>query len=504
VTPRHAPSAEHYAVETHVSVLFFSGDRVYKLRKPVKFGFLDFSSREAREADCHREVELNRRYAPDVYLGVYDLVDEGQPIDHLVVMKRLPEERRLATLSSEHKVGPADLADVVRVFLSSEESAAHTAEIDAAAGGEALRAAWRSNEEELTPFVGPIIDRAADERVLELAHSYLLGRERLLEARIGDRRARDGHGDLRPDDIFMLADGPRILDCIEFDDRLRYGDVLADIGFLAMELECLGAPELSRSAFQSYAELSGDSFPPSLANYYCAARAYVRAKVSCLAAAEHLPGAVEEARALHELARSFLERTRVQLVLIGGLPGTGKSTLATALGGAIPAEVLRSDEVRHRLAGNTVPVDVLYGGAMTRATYGQMLDLAREALELGSSVILDASWTDEAWRKRARLVARGTRSELVELRCEAPRALAESRITERLRRGGDASDATVEVARAMSAGADPWPGSVAVDTSVAEEVALAAALAALGKHPVSGAFAVPVGWDGFGRQGWVR
>jgi len=503
VTSRHASNEHYRAIETHVSVLFFAGDRVYKLRKPVKFGFLDFSSRTAREADCHREVELNRRYAPDVYLGVYDLMDEGQPVDHLVVMRRLPEARRLATLACEHMVGPAELADVVRLLLKSEQSAAHSAEIDAAARGEALLAAWRSNEEELTPFVGSIIDRAADDLVLELAHGYLIGRERLLEARIGDRRARDGHGDLRPDDIFMLADGPRILDCIEFDDHLRYADVLADIGFLAMELEFLGAPELSRSVFQSYAELSDDSFPPSLADYYGAARAYVRAKVSCLAAAEDLPGAEDEARALHELARSLLERTRVQLVLVGGPPGTGKSTLTAGIGRAIPAEVLRSDEIRHRLAGSTA-IDVLYGGAMTTATYVRMLDLAREALELGSSVILDASWTDEEWRKAARLVARGTRSELVELRCEAPLGLAESRITERLRRGGDVSDATVEVARAMSAGADPWPCSVAIDTSLSEADAVAAALAALGKQALSEAFTLPVGPDRFERQGWVR
>ncbi|MGO9560335.1 MAG: AAA family ATPase [Acidimicrobiales bacterium] len=467
-------------VETHVSTLFFLGERVYKLRKPVRYGFLDFSSREAREADCHRELALNRRYAPDVYLGVYDITEAGRLIDHLVVMRRLPHDRRLSTLVRDKKVTRGDLEAVVRTLLDGEAAAARSADIDTEARRDALQAQWRANSNELAPFVGSIIDPACDARLLELADDYLVGRELLLEARIRGGRVRDGHGDLRAEDIFMMDDGPRILDCIEFDDRLRYGDVLADIGFLAMDLERLGAPELRRALFDCYADTSGDRFPQSLPDYYCGARAYVRAKVSCLAAAEGMPGADEDARAHHELARSFLERARVQLVLVGGLPGTGKSTLAAAVGDAIGATVLRSDVVRHELASAAPSRPDLYSEPMTEATYARLLDVARVALELGDSVILDASWSDERRRAGARALAAATRSALVELRCEAPMELTERRIEERRRRGLDESDATVAVAHAMSAVADPWSGATAIDTSVAVGDSVAAVLSMLG------------------------
>jgi len=262
-----------------------------------------------------------------------------------------------------------------------------------------------ASSRELAPFLGSIIDPVADARVLHLEKDYLVGRKPLLEARIRAGRVRDGHGDLEAEDIFMLDDGPRILDCIEFDDHLRYGDVLADIGFLAMDLEHLGAPDLARGVIESYAEISGDRFPLSLAAYYCGARAYVRAKVSCLAASDGLEGAAEDARAHHDLARSFLERARVQLVLVGGLPGTGKSTLAAAVGEATGAVVLRSDVIRHQLISPDESTADLYTDSATEATYGRLLDQAREALELGQSVILDASWTAEPRRVAARLLA---------------------------------------------------------------------------------------------------
>lgn len=471
------------AVETHISLLFFVGDRVYKARKPVRYGFLDFSSREAREADCHRELVVNRRYAPDVYLGVYDIAEAARPLDHVVVMRRLPADRRLSTLVSAHEVSRSDLAAVVRTLLSCEAGAAHAPEIEAEARVETLQAVWDASSAELAPFVGSVIDPVADKRVLRLEEDYLAGREPLLDGRIRAGRVRDGHGDLRAEDIFMLDDGPRILDCIEFDDHLRYGDVLADIGFLAMDLEHLGEPELARGLFESYAELSGDRFPCSLAAYYCGARAYVRAKVSCLAIANGPAGAAEEARLHHGLARSFLERARVQLVLVGGLPGTGKSTLAAAAGRAIGAVVLRSDEIRHELARQAVSCSDLYSDSMTQATYDRLLEMSRRSLEMGESVILDASWTHERHRAAARALAGTTRSEPVELCCTAPSETSERRIEERRLRGDDISDATIQVARAMSAAADPWPSSTEIDTSLAPDDSLVAALSVLDKEP---------------------
>ena len=170
-------------------------------------------------------------------------------------------------------------------------------------------------------------------------------------------------------------------------------------------------------------------------------------------------------------------------MLVGGLPGTGKSTLAAAVGRAIGAVVLRSDEIRHELARQAVSCSDLYSDSMTQATYDRLLEMSRRSLEMGGSVILDASWTHERHRAAARALAGITRSEPVELCCTAPSETSERRIEERRLRGDDISDATIQVARAMSAAADPWPSSTEIDTSLAPDDSLVAALSVLDKEP---------------------
>jgi len=467
-------------VETHVSVLFFLGDRVYKLRKPVHFGFLDFSTREEREADCHREVELNSRFSPDVYLGVADVYEEGRAIDHLVVMRRLPEDRRLATMVRDGADLRQQIRSIARLIADVDLRSERLPQFDEAATADAVLGVWRSGFEEIAPFVGSIVDPVAEARLQTLVETFLAGRKPLLSARIANGRVRDGHGDLQAEDIFCLDDGPRILDCLEFDDRLRYCDVLADLAFLAMDLERLGVPSLAGQLFEDYEELSGDRFPRALSAHYCAARAYVRAKVACLSAAQGAEGAAETAQVLHALALSFLERSRVRLVVVGGLPGRGKSTLAAGLAERLGMVVLRSDEIRKELASavtTTSGESGLYGTEMTRATYGALVSRARSALELGQSVILDASWSRQDFRSAARRVAEETSSEFTELRCEVSEPVAEGRIARRLRVGSDASEANVEVARQLATLTDPWPSSRSVDTSGPEGRSLERALA---------------------------
>lgn len=456
-------------VESHVSVLVFLGDRVYKLRKPVQFNFLDFTTREERETDCQREVELNARFAPGVYLGVLDVYAGGRPIDHLVVMRRLPETRRLASLVRAGTAREA-IRSVARTLVELEPYSLRSPEIDALATRDAVRDAWQSNFMEVERFVGDVIDREAEERLRSLVERFLEGRKAVFDQRIASGRVRDGHGDLQAEDIFILDDGPRILDCVEFDERLRYGDVLADLAFLAMDLARLGHTELGVALLSDYEELSADALPRGLANHYCAARAYVRAKVECLASAEGSLGAVERARGLHRLSLSFLERSRVRLVLIGGTPGTGKSSLAAALGDELDIVVLRSDEVRKELAAGgyangAVDPGTLYSDEVTAATYAMLLERARLALEVGQSVILDASFTKDVFRRAARELGAATASELVELRCQVGEATALRRISARRRREGNVSDATASVARAMTAAADPWPEATVLETS---------------------------------------
>ncbi|MBO0713830.1 MAG: hypothetical protein J2O39_02320 [Acidimicrobiales bacterium] len=402
--------------ETHISVLFFLADLVYKLRKPVRYGFLDFSTRESREADCHREVDLNRRLAPDVYLGVADVVMNGVPIDHLVVMRRMPESRRLSMMIRRGDDVSGGLRDLARMLASFHASAERSSAIDLAGRPEAAAATWEANFTETEPFVGRFLDESAEERLRWLARRYLSGRAPLFRRRIAEGHICDGHGDLQADDIYLLDDGPRVLDCVEFDARLRHGDVLADLAFLAMDLERLGAIEPAHQLLADYQRLSGVQLPSSLTRHYMASRAYVRAKVACLRAAQGDHWAAQAARHLQQLCLAHLEAGQVRLVLIGGRPVDDPSILAQGLGGAIDASTIRFEDMRRELAGEPLGTESpAEEGQAAIMTFGVMLDRARTALGLGESVILDAPWWSEDDRVAARLTASETHSELTEL-----------------------------------------------------------------------------------------
>jgi aminoglycoside phosphotransferase family enzyme/predicted kinase len=485
--PESWPPQPASVTETHVSVLFFVGDRVYKLKKPVSAGFLDFSTRELRLADCQREVELNRRLAPDIYLGVADVRGpDGEPVDHLVVMRRLPAERRLAALVRSGQDVTHCLRQVAHVVAAFHSSAPRSAEISASATVEAVLGRWKDNFVEMMPFVGPVLDPDTSSRVVELATRYLAGRRLLFDRRLAEGRACDGHGDLQADDVFCLDDGPRILDCIEFDDRLRYADVLADVAFLAMDLERLGADDAAQTFLSGYRELSGETFASSLADHYWAYRALVRAKVTCMRHLQGAPDAQAEAVRLFDLCRNHLERARVRLIVVGGLPGTGKSTLAAGIADAKGWTVLRSDEVRKELAGlrstdrpGVAYREGIYGPSATEATYRELLERARVALSLGEAVVLDASWTDSRWRASAGDIAEATAADLVQIRCTVPAPVAVARLVARGRAGADPSDANPDVAKLMAAEADPWPTAIGVDTTGSGGESLALALAHL-------------------------
>jgi uncharacterized protein len=459
------------AVETHISVLVFVGARVYKLRKPVHFEFLDFTDRAVREADCHREVELNRRLAPDVYLGVADIVMDGQPVDHMVVMRWLPDERRLAALVRSGADVDEWLHEVAAVLVAFHAGAERSATISRWATATALETTWEDNFKEMGRFVGSVLEPAVDAQVRTLVQRWLRRHGPLLGARIAAGRVCDGHGDLQAEDVFCLDDGVRILDCIEFSNRLRCGDVCADVAFLAMDLERLGRPGAAERFVSEYESLASERFPAPLLHHYVAQRAYVRAKVACLEWEQGLRGADARARQLHTLAVRHLRLARPAVVLVGGLPGTGKSTLAAGLAARTRWGLLRSDEIRRDLlptvgtARAQHPTEAgtgRYAPEAVGAVYAELLRRARELLERGQPVVVDASWIDAAQRAVARQVAEDTGSDLIELCCNCDDAIAAERIR---RRHGDVSDATPEVRYLMAQKMNPWPSATVIDTS---------------------------------------
>jgi len=465
-------------VETHVSVVVFVGDHVYKLKKPVRFPFADLSTREAREAMCHREVELNRRLARDVYEGVIDLVGpDGEVCDHLVAMRRMPDDRRLARLIVERdrRAGPA-MDAIARVLARFHDGADRSPEISSAATPDAVLERWRRNDAQMRPFVGSCFERGDLDRVRDLVDRFVEGRHPLFEQRIADGQICDGHGDLLADDVFLLDDGPRILDCIEFDDRLRHVDVIDDLAFLAMDVERLGAPHLAAALVVAYERASGSAAPAGLLDLYVAYRAQVRAMVAALRSSQDEDAA---SRATHEAdARTLLARclrhldsATVRLVVVGGLPGTGKTTVARGIADRTGWLVLRSDELRKRLTGRAPETPAaapfgegIYTAELSDRTYEAMLDAARESLVAGRSVVLDASFTADRHRVAARALAEETASELVEIQCTVAADEAARRMWERHDLGLDASDADPIVAARLAQVSDPWPGCTVLPT----------------------------------------
>lgn len=474
--------------ETHSAVVCFVGDRAYKVKKPVDLGFLDFRQRDARRRVCHREVQLNRRLAPDVYLGVADVTGpDGELCDHMVVMRRMPAERRLSTLVRDGVDVDRDLWHLAHLLAAFHARAERGPAADEAAGADATAARWARNTREMLSL-GGVLDPDEVRAVDHLAQRYLTGRSPLFERRVAEGRACDGHGDLLAADVFCLPDGPRVLDCLEFDTALRLGDGLADVAFLAMDLERLGRADLAERFLRAYREHADDAWPASLAHHHVAYRAQVRAKVAAIRATQGDAPSAAEAVHLLGLARRHLEAGAVRLVVVGGLPGTGKSTVADGVGDALGATVLRTDEVRKELADQAIdrPAAAAFGEGLytaehTAGTYGEVLRRAGVALGMGESVVLDASFTDDAWRDAARGLAAEAHADLTELRCRVDAEVAADRIRRRLAAGGGASDATPAIAAAMAATEMAWPSAHVVDTSGSVAAGVKAALAAIGQ-----------------------
>jgi aminoglycoside phosphotransferase family enzyme/predicted kinase len=460
------------ATETHCATLFFAGNRVWKFKKPLDLGFVDFRTGESRRRACRREVELNRQFAPDVYLGVVAVGPEGEPpCDWAVVMRRMPPERRLSALIASGEDVSDPVRELARQLAVHHASARRSPAIDTAGTPEELRRRWSNNLDAIRAFQGTVLD---DETIQEMAHlalRYICGRRPLLEERVASGRIRDGHGDLLADDIFCLDDGPRALDCLEFDDYLRSVDGLDDAACLAMDLERLGAGALAERFLDWFAELSGESRVDSLVHHYIAYRAVVRLKVACLRWEQDDESARVLARRFAGIALRHLRAAEPRLILIGGSPGTGKSTLSAELADRLGAVLLRSDRIRKEQAG-IVPEHCspepwrhgLYAPSVTQDTYDHLIDLARRLLAHGETVILDASWSTGGERAQARLMAADAFAAVAEIRCCADTSVVDQRI--RGRQGThDASDATPPIARLMEKEFRPWPEAIELDTT---------------------------------------
>ena len=491
----HGPESVR-VVHTHASVVFLAGGMVWKIKKPVNFGFLDFTTLEKRRENCLREVELNRRLAPRVYLGVdtvfrgaaggFSLSGPGEVVEYAVRMKRLDEDRMFASLLSRGLLTPGHVERLARVLADFHARAATGGEIDAAGSLECVEKNHEEDFAQVEGYAGRVLGREQLALLIAFADWFMLRRRRLFDRRVAEGRIRDCHGDLHLAHVCEDEGGIVVFDCIEFNKRFRYSDVAAEVAFFAMDLEANGAWDLSRAFTNAYAAASGDRRMRLLLDFYKCYRATVRGKVNAMAADEadvpegERARAAERAAAYFDLAARYASATvRPRLVVLSGLSGTGKSTLAGHLAHFLGAEILRTDVIRKSLFGipltQRVPEALgsgVYGPEATERTYGEMFRQAKALLLQRKSVILDACFLLRREREQAAGVAQKARGGFFAVECAAPEEEVRRRLEGRLSDPTAVSDGRWEVYLAQKGFREPLDEvpkekRIAVDTSVA-------------------------------------
>ena len=477
-------------IQTHLSHVFLTQQRVYKLHKAVRFGFVDFSTRALRNADSLRELHLNRRLAKDVYLGVSPVANEGAAIrlgkacealappgragriaEHCVVMRRLPEGRDALALLDRGELR------LHHIDAIAERIAAFHAENGLGAPAPFAPEAWlalvaapvRESFSEVAQG-GALVARAA--AAAARAEDLLRRHAGRFERRRAAGRVVEGHGDLHLAHVWFERDDapPLAIDCLEFRDDYRQIDAASEVAFLAMDLEYRGRRDLAERFLRRYAAESDDFDLYGVVDFFTAYRAAVRAKVACLAARDARIPAAQRASAQASAERhlafaegALVEPRRGSVVAMAGIVGSGKSTVAQALADATGGVVIASDRVRKHQAG--LPASArgpgeLYTAERTEATYAGLLERAAPVVLSGRVAILDATFARAGQRDALRAWAadHALRAFLVESVC--PEALTRARLEARARAGRDPSDAGPELYDSSAASWQPpdeWP-----------------------------------------------
>ena len=418
-------------IQTHLSVVCIAGDDVYKLKKPIKLPFVDYSTAERREHFCHEELRLNKRLCPKIYRDVAPLfegaggvtfVNEGGTVvDHAVLMHRLPEERMLNELLACDEVSGDAITEVARIVAAFHRDAERGPEVLEAGNPEHLQQYALDNFSETRAMRGSIFDsdlHAQLEKQARKDFNVLLPE---FKSRVAEGRVLEGHGDLHTRNI-CLSEPIAIYDCIEFSVGLRCGDVATENAFLAMDLIYRGHPELAARYLDAYIEASGDEGQRALIPTLIRYRAMVRAKVSAIAAGEvELPAAdrneasASAKRHLNLTAASAIAEKGPLLVVACGLPAAGKSYVFGELARETGWQCLSSDAIRKELAGVAATKKLpgkFYTQEFSRRTYAELFHRAAEC-QVSGPILLDANFRSASRRSEAQETARRAGAKLV-------------------------------------------------------------------------------------------
>jgi len=483
--PHHPQKVE--LTQTQMSFVFLTGEYVYKIKKPVNLGYLDYTTLEKRHFFCEQELKLNRRLAPDVYLEVVPIVKTGEriridgtgeTIEYAVKMKQLPRERTMDKLLNLNQVTEEMVVAIAEKVAAFHSNAQTSPDISDFGKLEAILVNTDENFTQTEKYIGVAITSQQYQHIKSYTDSFVEQNKALFHKRVTDNRIRDCHGDLHAAHV-CFSDGIQIFDCIEFNDRFRYCDVASEVAFLAMDLDHYQRADLSHAFVISYIRFSHDEELAKLLNFYKCYRAYVRGKVACFMLDDpyikEKEAALDTAQTYFGLAYRYTKEKRL-LLITAGLVGTGKSTVAEALGQSLGLNVISSDVTRKTMAN--IPLnqhrfepfkDGIYSQDFTQKTYDAMFAQARELLAQGRSVILDASFKKREHRLQAKKLADEMQSEFGVLECTLDESSIKKRLERRLKEGS-VSDGRWEIYESQKRDFDkidefPTQNHIILDTS---------------------------------------
>jgi hypothetical protein len=460
------PTVKVELKQTHISFLFLTDDFVYKIKKPVDFGFLDFTSLDKRLHYCKEEARLNQRLAKGVYLGIvkitqangaYRVEGQGEAVEYAVKMKRVPEEAMLNRAISEERINAPVMERVAKRIADFHASAEQGPEISPYGSPELIRKNWDENFSQTLDHRGSTISFGSFDGIKDYVENFLLANDALFKKRVESGLIRDCHGDIHSDHV-AITDHIDIIDCIEFNERFRYSDIISDAAFLSMDLEFQGRGDLARVFERAYLSATKDLEGQALLDFYKCYRACVRGKVESLKASEseveenERRDATRRAMRLFHLALLYARGGfKPMLLIVCGLSGAGKTALSVAISKELGALRFSSDRVRKGLVGldpfsraTEKFGQGIYTPEFTEKTYKELIGRAEMELKKGRPVVVDATFSKKRFLDMAAQAAENAGAELRIILCTAPDEVLRQRIEKRSREKRE-TDATWEI-----------------------------------------------------------
>ncbi len=479
-------------IQTHASFVLLTGDYTYKIKKPVDFGFLDYSTLEKRQHFCTQEFLMNRRTAPEIYLEILPIVQTGNlfkfgsklhnttsteiAVEYTLKMREFPQSSLFLSLL-EHGL----LTDQLMVDLGREVANFHSTTISNSyirTFGEVsqIRTAIDQNYLISQKYIGGPQTQTQYQETKDYSDAFFAENQDLFDLRIANNKIRECHGDLHLRNIALWQDKILLFDCIEFNEPFRFVDVMYDVAFTVMDLESRGRRDLGNVFLNTYIEQTGDWEGLQVLPLYLSRQAYVRAKVTSLMLDDTAISTAEKAEVsqtaghYYKQAWEYTKTRQGKLTLMSGLSGSGKSTVARYLARRTGAVHIRSDAVRKHLGG--IPVNErggpdLYSDEMTAQTYGRLLELGIMLAERGWDVILDAKFDRQNWRTNAINLAKSHGLPLQIIYCTAPIEVLRERLQQRR---GDIADATAELLSSQQAAFEPFTELEQISLNIVDTV----------------------------------